>query len=906
MRNRIWLSLGAILILSGLTLAAFTSARWYITQEIRSKLTKMADWAGLEVSIGGITVNLNGPIQVHRLAFNTPNRSKPMLTIETIDTQLTMKQLVMGARRPSRIHVSAPHLDLTFPSDWENAVNKYRAGRNPSTTRKNSTLPVLTWSQGTARFRIPHAQKEIHLHSLDGQIQATTTTPRLLQLSISGLDNNNRHFKSSGQLSPVTREFELGASFVPAVSLSTDLGVTVEFSGIYLKQFHTLRLNDLKIQQGNKRIEAAHFEVKGAADGVLWASPLRGTFRNLLATNSDLTTRAGRATIQLAAINLEDPIAAFRTVTLEHLSFESTSALVALAAESSTVTGNGRKIEEIALSKADVSFVLPSLDRAKGIPYYRRIQAFILGHDASETPRGGGPKEPAPPNTTIKSQLEQLPKVKIQDGSLALLAGPKTETVMLVHALNAELPPVGDTLDLAISGRLHELATGDQGRFNVVARAKSDGRLESATIKLSGTKLAAQLAQLSDKIRITERSSLTVDLDLKPHADGKGITLAGSVGMKDVGFYAPRVHGTLVDGLSLQADLTADLSLANDTLTLDMPRIVVNDKAIFRMMASVERLDGRLPKLDVKLKMPAQSCQGLVDSIPAAMAPRIQGMILDGSFDAFVNFTVDLIQPRSFKWKIAVNMDQCKARSTGMVDIERLKTNFVHEVVEKGIPTGVMVGPGTHHYRPLARIPKHIQMGAIWTEDHSFFKHAGFRTALIRRAIVLDLEKERYIYGGSTISQQLVKNLFLSREKTLSRKLEEAIIVWAMERSLTKKRILELYLNCIEYGPKLYGIDNAARAYFGKPVDSITPLEGAFLMGLKPYPWAGWKQLQRGFVQPWWHKRLSKILEGMNKRGWISDEELALSQPYEPIFVTSPHSAPSPRQLQQPRTPIFP
>jgi membrane peptidoglycan carboxypeptidase len=180
-------------------------------------------------------------------------------------------------------------------------------------------------------------------------------------------------------------------------------------------------------------------------------------------------------------------------------------------------------------------------------------------------------------------------------------------------------------------------------------------------------------------------------------------------------------------------------------------------------------------------------------------------------------------------------------------------------------------------------------MGAIATEDHSFFKHDGFRPSLIRRAVIMNLEGGRYVYGGSTITQQLVKNLFLSREKTLTRKLEEAIIVWMVENAVSKKRILELYLNCIEYGPKLYGLENAARAYFGKHVEELNPLDGAFLMGLKPYPWAGWKQFERGYVKPWWHRRLKKILTGMARSGWITEEQLAASSNWEPVFLTSPH-----------------
>ena len=78
------------------------------------------------------------------------------------------------------------------------------------------------------------------------------------------------------------------------------------------------------------------------------------------------------------------------------------------------------------------------------------------------------------------------------------------------------------------------------------------------------------------------------------------------------------------------------------------------------------------------------------------------------------------------------------------------------------------------------------------------------------------LERGRFVYGGSTISQQLVKNLFLTRQKNISRKIEEAIITWKMEEVVSKDRIMELYLNCIEFGPNIYGIRHAAQHYFGK------------------------------------------------------------------------------------------
>jgi membrane peptidoglycan carboxypeptidase len=263
--------------------------------------------------------------------------------------------------------------------------------------------------------------------------------------------------------------------------------------------------------------------------------------------------------------------------------------------------------------------------------------------------------------------------------------------------------------------------------------------------------------------------------------------------------------------------------------------------------------------------------------------------------EAHLNVELDLLEPRTYAQDIEVDLEDCRAVRYGSADVPRLLNRFVHDVQERGVSIDVAVGPGTWHYRPLSRIPRHIRMGALWTEDQRFYQHSGFQPSLIRRAVIMNLEGGRYIYGGSTITQQLVKNLFLSREKTLSRKLEEAILVWLVESNIPKNRILELYLNCIEYGPRIYGIENAARAYFGKHVEELNALEGAFLMGLKPYPASGWRQYERGYVKPWWHRRLRKILEGMARRGWITQEELVASSSWDPVFVTSVHTQRQPR-----------
>ena len=141
------------------------------------------------------------------------------------------------------------------------------------------------------------------------------------------------------------------------------------------------------------------------------------------------------------------------------------------------------------------------------------------------------------------------------------------------------------------------------------------------------------------------------------------------------------------------------------------------------------------------------------------------------------------------------------------------RDRYVKRVTE-GVTEPLEVGPATAGYVPLEALPSYVAAAMYLSEEIAFFDNPGFSETLMRRALRMNIRGGRYVYGGSTVSQQLVKNLFFDRRKTLSRKLEEAIVVWRMERVVPKLRILELYLNCIEFGPDVYGIDAAARHYF--------------------------------------------------------------------------------------------
>ena len=137
---------------------------------------------------------------------------------------------------------------------------------------------------------------------------------------------------------------------------------------------------------------------------------------------------------------------------------------------------------------------------------------------------------------------------------------------------------------------------------------------------------------------------------------------------------------------------------------------------------------------------------------------------------------------------------------------------------------------------PYSSIAPSLRRAVVIAEDGRFWEHGGFDFEAIREAIETDIRERRFKFGASTISQQLVKNLYLSPSKNPLRKLKEALITWRLERALPKRRILELYLNVIEWGDGVFGAEAAARHYFGKSAAALSVEESARLAAIIPNP----------------------------------------------------------------------
>lgn len=210
---------------------------------------------------------------------------------------------------------------------------------------------------------------------------------------------------------------------------------------------------------------------------------------------------------------------------------------------------------------------------------------------------------------------------------------------------------------------------------------------------------------------------------------------------------------------------------------------------------------------------------------------------------------------------------------------------------------------GPYVFVPLHHISAYMPLAVMTTEDNSFFKHKGFNTLAFKASIERNLEASAFKRGASTIAMQTVKNVFLHRKKVVSRKIQEAFLVFLMESvvDVPKARIMEVYLNVIEFGPGIFGIHDAAVHYFGKRPDALTIGEVAWLVSIIPNPKRYHFYYERGEITPRWFARMKRYIQVMHNRERISEEELEAALEAPPEFykperdepVLRPKPAPS-------------
>ncbi len=172
-------------------------------------------------------------------------------------------------------------------------------------------------------------------------------------------------------------------------------------------------------------------------------------------------------------------------------------------------------------------------------------------------------------------------------------------------------------------------------------------------------------------------------------------------------------------------------------------------------------------------------------------------------------------------------------------------------------------------YVPLRRIPTFLQLALIATEDRSFYHNYGIDFEGIARAFVVDVTHGKPLQGGSTITEQLVKDIFLSSRKTIPRKLKQIALAIMLSQSMSKNEVLSLYLNEVYLGHGAYGVGQAAERYFGRPVWKLSPGQCAVLAGLPQAP-----SLYDPLTDPRLARmRQEEVLKGMVSVGYITSQQ---------------------------------
>ncbi|MBM4343645.1 MAG: transglycosylase domain-containing protein [Deltaproteobacteria bacterium] len=371
------------------------------------------------------------------------------------------------------------------------------------------------------------------------------------------------------------------------------------------------------------------------------------------------------------------------------------------------------------------------------------------------------------------------------------------------------------------------------------------------------------------------------------------LTLEGKGTMTDVSVDSPRLSKQRIEHVTATFGGKLDIDLKAQRIQLESGRVEFGHVQA-EVAGSVDRFRSA-PAFQVHVAVPTVQCQDVVQAVPKGFADTLAGMQCEGRLSYEFKGSLDTANMDTLQFEFKPMLGDVKVMTLGPnIDFARFEGEFEHTAVRyrndrsSGQTTKLVrqfkTGPGSASWVPYEQVsPKFIDV-LLTTEDGGFFGHSGFLTEAIKGAVIANLKKGRFARGASTITQQLIKNLFFpSREKTISRKLQEAVVTWYAEnsnvlgatRAERKHRMMELYLNIIELGPEdIYGIGKASWTYFGRPPTQLTLLQCIWLASIIPSPTGYFSsEFLSGKVSEWHRQLLVFYADAMLKRGKITQEE---------------------------------
>ena len=454
-----------------------------------------------------------------------------------------------------------------------------------------------------------------------------------------------------------------------------------------------------------------------------------------------------------------------------------------------------------------------------------------------------------------------LPTVQVEGGEVAIWKG------LRLTGINGSVLP-----QLSISGGYGgvpgKLWEAD-GTFDLESR-RADVNVDAKKFTLD--KLAPMLNS-SDSVVVLHPEKATVAGRLDISARQGKIGFEGQL----------KITGLDVGSLALSKQAVRDLSITAflagamwpEERKIEVTNAAIEHAGVQAIFTGSLDASGPRPKLEARLQVPEVPCQRALAAFPRPLVPNIADFKLKGEFAMDVSTKIDWNDLQTLELGGKVGIDGCKVlEAPKETDARRLLGQFDRRVeIEPGHELDYAIGPSNPDWTPYSEISPHIVNSLMTTEDNGFFKHRGWITREFRSALIMNLQRGYFRLGASSITMQMTRNALLSREKTLARKFQELFLTWYLEQNLPKERIMEIYLNMIEFGPGIYGIGRAMKHYFGHPAKEATPREAAFFSSILPNPKRRYIHYCHGQPNEKWEAYLDRIVKKNHERGRLTDAE---------------------------------
>ncbi|RFZ82717.1 penicillin-binding protein [Mucilaginibacter terrenus] len=455
----------------------------------------------------------------------------------------------------------------------------------------------------------------------------------------------------------------------------------------------------------------------------------------------------------------------------------------------------------------------------------------------------------------INQVLYKIPENLVLNNLLLTMQDDSTKLKLLATAAKIDDGQLTSTIKL----------NDNEATWHLAGKMHASDKDIDVRMYADGKKVELPIIEKKFKLKLNF-DTLTTKLTKVKNSDGE-TKIYSSLGVKNLLINHPAL--SLNDIVIPNGAIDANIFVGSNYVSLDSSSVIHLKKITANPYIKYTLNPVKIYEL--KMHTGWLNAQDIFDSFPTGMFESLEGMKVAGRLSYNLNFFMNSAHIDDLVFDSRLDKDNFRIVQFGKTDFNKLNKTFVYTPYEYGKPMSPhTIGPENPEFTRLEDISPNLRNAVMTAEDPSFYRNRGFVEESIRKSIVTDIKTKKFSRGGSTISMQLIKNSFLVRNKTLSRKIEEILIVWIIEntRLMSKNRMLEVYFNIIEWGRNIYGIGEASKYYFGKSPSELTLGESIFLASIVPNPKAGlYHFMPDGTLRPGLHGYFNLIGRLMASKG---------------------------------------